>query len=121
MEGWVMSGVVIEFPWKRASARCIAETNDTKSLSLDRKRPRLLKARVQRITALLGELERISAPSTEVSAMLMQARATICKVEERLGRRGLADAVQPLAIEDEGDSQPHVDPDVLERHFHSVE
>ena len=116
-----MSGIVIEFPGKQASARYSAETNDTKPMPLGRKRSRPLKARVQRITALLSELERISAPSTEVSVMLIQARATISKVEERLGRRGLTDAVQPLAIEDEGDSQTHVDHDVLERHFHPVE
>jgi hypothetical protein len=124
-KGRVMAALVIEFPGKWASACHGAETNatnDTKQRPrLGRKRPRLLKARVQRITALLAELERISVPSAEVSAMLTRARASIGKVEERLGEFGSADAARLAAVEDEGDSQPHVDHDVLARHFHSIE
>ena len=120
-----MSGIVIEFPGKWTSAHRGAgpdATNDTKRTPpAGRKRRKLLKARVQRITALLAELERISPPSTEVSAMLTQARASIGKVEERLGRRGSADPARPGAADDESDSQPHIDHDVLERHFHSIE
>jgi len=113
-----MGGIVIEFPGKRPGARQGAEpiaTNDTRQMPpLGRKPPRLLKARVRRITALLAELDRISPPSAEISAMLTQARASICRVEER--GRGLVDA-GPAVVEVEGDSQPHVDRDVLERHF----
>ena len=115
-----MGGIVIEFPGKWAGACHRAEpiaTNDTTGMPpLGRKRPRLIKARVRRITALLAELDRISPPSAEISAMLTQARASICRVEERLGGRGLADA-EAAVVEVEGDSQPHVDRDVLERHF----
>ena len=114
-----MGGIVIQFPGKRPGARQGAEpiaTNDTRQMPpLGRKPPRLLKVRVRRITALLAELDRISPPSAEISAMLTQARASICRVEERRGR-GLADA-GPAVVEVEGDSQPHVDRDVLERHF----
>jgi hypothetical protein len=116
-----MSGIVIEFPGKWAISGGGDETvatNDTKQLPpLGRKRPRLLKARVRRITALLAELDRISPPSAEISAMLTQARASICKVEERLAGCGLADAARAAVVEDEDDSQPDVDHDVLERHF----
>ena len=117
-----MGGTVIEFPGKWASAYRGAETNDTERMPpRGRKHRRLLRARVQRITALLAELELISPPSAEISAMLTQARASICKVEERLGGRGLADAARAAAVEVEGDAQPHVDHDVLERHFHAIE
>jgi hypothetical protein len=115
-----MGGIVIEFPGKWAGACHRAEpiaTNDTTEMPpLGRKRPRLIKARVRRITALLAELDRISPPSAEISAMLTHARASIRRVEERLGGRGLADAGAAV-VEVEGDSQPHVDRDVLERHF----
>ena len=115
-----MGGIVIEFPGKRPGAGQGVEpiaTNHTRQMPLlGRKHPRLLKARVRRITALLAELDRISPPSAEISAMLTQARASICRVEERLGGRGLADAGAAV-VEVEDDSQPHVDRDVLERHF----
>src|SRR6185437_1184262 len=91
--GKVMGGIVIEFPGKRPGAGQGVEpiaTNHTRQMPpLGRKHPRLLKARVRRITALLAELDRISPPSDEISAMLTQARASICRVEERLGGRGL--------------------------------
>jgi hypothetical protein len=120
-----MGGIVIAFPGKWASAYRRAETNEAsetqKMPARSGKRPRLLKARVERVTALLAELERISPPLAEVSAMQTQVRASICKIEEKLGGRGLGDAAQVAAVEDDGDSQPHVDHDVLERHFHPIE
>src|SRR5262245_47928013 len=121
-----MSGIVVEFPGKWTSAHRSGAvpdaTNDTRRMPpAGRKRRKLLKARVQRITALLAELECISPPSAEVSAMLTHARASISRVEKRLGGHGSVEAARPGAFDGEGDSQPHIDHDVLERHFHSVE
>lgn len=120
-----MSGIVIEFPGIGASVNRVADaraTTDTNQMPpLGSRRRRLLEARVQRITALLAELGRLSPPSAESAAMLAQARATVGRIEERLGGRGSGDASRPVTIEDEGNSQPHVDHDAMERHFHSFE
>jgi hypothetical protein len=46
--------------------------------------------------------------------MLAQARASICKAEQMLGLRDVAQSAPPT-LEEEGDPQPHVDPEALER------
>jgi hypothetical protein len=81
-----------------------------------KQRPRL-RLQIERITALLEELEGITGHSSEVpSALLARAHAVVCKAELKLGLR---DAVRPATpiLEEEGDPQPHVDWEVLERLF----
>jgi len=51
-------------------------------------------------------------------AMLARARDGICNAEQVLGLRHVPDAVPPL-LQQEGDPQPHVDREILERHFNS--
>jgi hypothetical protein len=104
-----MSAYVIPFPGKWSSARSGAKTKKVRPGS--RRRPPQVEAQVERITALLTELGDLSPPSADVSAVLTQAHATIKQVRERLALRGL-----PL-LEEEGDAQPHVDHEALERHF----
>lgn len=87
-----MSAVVIAFPGNQTSARCGGKTK--KSLHGSKRRPQL-KMRVDRITALLDELEEIA--------------------------RGLEHSALPPVIQDEGNPQPHVDREVLERFFHSLD
>ena len=112
-----MSGVVIEFPgyWRGVGPRARAR----KGLPRNRKRPQHLKARVERIAALLTELEAMSPPSAEVLAILIQARATVSRVEEKLTSHYLRHSEARAAAEDEGDPQPHVDREVLEHLFNS--
>jgi hypothetical protein len=104
-----MNGVVIAFPGDWVGARRVANGRSP------------VEAQVERITALLDELEGVSLASADVSLMLTEARATICKMEERLASRGLNHATPSGVIEDEGDPQPHVDREVLERHFQSLD
>jgi hypothetical protein len=75
---------------------------------------------IERITALLEELEDISAHASNLPpAMLARARDGICNAEQVLGlRQQVPDAAPPI-LEQEGDPQPHVDREVLERHFNS--
>jgi hypothetical protein len=114
--GWSMGGIVIAFPGVRASTRRIA-----RKMSLPRsprQRPPLT-VQIERITALLEELEDISAHASNLPpVMLARARDGICNAEQVLGLRQVPDAVPPI-LEQEGDPQPHVDREVLERHFNS--
>ena len=114
-----MGGVVIAFPGDWPRAHRAAKTKKVSPRS--RKRPPHIKAQVERITAILAELQGMSLESAEVSAMLAQTSATMCKVEERLVSRRLSHSAPPPVTEDQGDSQPHVDPEVLERHFYSLD
>jgi hypothetical protein len=76
---------------------------------------------IERISALLQELEDMSCRSSEVpSAVLTQARASICKVEEMLGPRDVGHSVPPALGEDEVEPQPHVDREVLDRLYLSL-
>jgi hypothetical protein len=114
--GWSMGGIVIAFPGVRASTRRTA-----RKMSLSRSpshRPRLT-VQIERITALLEELEDMSAHASNLPpAMLARARDGICNAEQVLGLRQVPDAVPPL-LQQEGDPQPHVDREILERHFNS--
>ena len=107
-----MGGIVIAFPGVRASTRRIG-----RKMSLprsQRQRPPL-KVQIERITALLKELEDISDHASKLPpAMLARARDGICNAEQVLGLR----QVPPL-LQQEGGPQPHVDREVLERHFNS--
>ena len=117
--GMVMGGIVIAFPRTRAGAYCTKAKKS--SLRARRRRPQL-KVQVERITALLEELEDISSNSSEVpSAILTRARASICKVEEMLGPGCAGHLAARALVEDEGAAQPHIDRKSLERHFRSLD
>ena len=108
-----MTGIVIAFPKNRAGAK-------TKKVHPSRrKQPSQIRVRVDRIALLLAELDNLVPLSGEVSAVLTQALATISQIEEKLAERSWGPSA-PGAAEEHGDSQPHVDPDVLERHFRSL-
>ena len=114
-----MGGIVIAFPRTRASAYC---TKAEKSSLRGRRRRPQLKVQVERITALIEELEDMSRHSSEVpSAMLTRARASICKVEEMLEPSCVGHLAPPALVEDEGDPQPHVDRKLLERLIRSLD
>jgi hypothetical protein len=108
-----MTACVIPFPGKWPSAGDGAKTKKVRPGS--RKRPSQVEAQVQCITALLTELKDLSPSSAVISAVLTQAHATIKQVRERLASRGVS------LLEDEGDAQPHIDRDALERHFQSLD
>jgi hypothetical protein len=83
------------------------------------RQPPPLKVQIERITALLEELEDISDHARKLPpAMLARARDGICNAEQVLGLRQVPDAVPPL-LQQEDDPQPLVDREVLERHFNS--
>ena len=83
-----------------------------------KKRPPRLELQIERITRLLEELEGIAAHSSKVPpAMLARARANICTAEQMLGLRDMAQS--PPILEEEGDPQPHVDHEALERLYHA--
>jgi hypothetical protein len=107
-----MTGIVIAFPKNRAGARA-KNVHPSR-----RKQPSQIRVRVDRIALLLAELDNLVPLSGEVSAVLTQALATVSQMEEKLAERSWGPSA--LGAEEDGDSQPHVDPDVLERHFHSL-
>ena len=113
-----MGGIVIAFPGVRASGR---RTAGTKSLPHRRRQRPQLKAQIERISALLEELNALSGASSKVPpAMLAQARDSICDAEQDLGLRQVPAAAPPL-LEQEGDPQPYVDREALERLYHSLD
>lgn len=109
----IMSGMVIAFPGTETGSRRKARTKRAGSRT-----PRL-EARVERISALLEELEDISSPSVELSTMLARARASMHQVEARLRGRARDLTATPAAADDEGEPQPDLAHEVLDRHFHS--
>ena len=112
-----MRGIVIEFPKHRGGE---SRGVGTKRSALHRQRPPRLELQIGRINALLEELESITGYSSKVpSAMLARARAG-CKAEQKLGLRDAAEPATPI-IEEEGDPQPHVDREALERLYHSLD
>ena len=67
---------------------------------------------IARIAALLGELEALSADAAEVPApLLILTRASIEKA------LGVLKNCQPSQEDDEGDPQPDIDGDLLERMY----
>ena len=52
--------------------------------------------------------------------MVARARAGVCKAEQKLGLRDAAEPATPIN-EKEGDPQPHVDREALERLYHSLD
>jgi hypothetical protein len=108
-----MGGIVIAFP--RVRARC---QRRIKSLPRSRSQRPQLKAQIERIMALLGELEDISAHSRKLPpAMRARTRTSIRKAERALGLRDDV-AHASSAIPDQASApQPNVDREVLERLF----
>ena len=112
-----MRGTVIEFPKHRAGE--YRSVGAIKPALRAQKRPPRLKLQIERITRLLEELEGIAGHSSKVPpAMLAQARANICAAEQILGLRDVAQSAPPI-LEEEGDPQPHVDHEALERLYHA--
>jgi hypothetical protein len=106
---------VIAFPAGRS--RTLRSADLARSWQRSRKQRPRLTAQIERTTALLEELEGITGHSSEVpSAMLARARAVVCKTELKLGLRDVAQPATPI-LEEEGDPQPHVDREALERLF----
>ena len=109
-----MGGIVIAFPGGRASTRRGA---GTKSPPRRRRQRPQLKAQMERISALLEELDALSGASIKVPpAMLAQARDSICNAEQVLALRLVPDTA-PSLLKQEDDPQPYVDPEALERLF----
>ena len=74
--------------------------------------PRGSAQQIARIAALLGELEALSADAAEVPApLLILTRASIEKA------LGVLKNCQPSQEDDEGDPQPDIDGDLLERMY----
>jgi len=75
------------------------------------------KPHISRIATLLGEIEALSRDATEVSLpVLMQTRASLEKARSVLQHCGHGASDE----EDEGDPQPDVDGDLLERMYHDL-
>jgi len=118
-KGSIMSGVVIAFPGSTANAHCAHKAR--KALRGSRKQSSQIKARVERIGLLLAELDNLLPLSSDLSAVLTHALATVSQVEERLGSTSPSHPAAGGNVEEERDSQPHVDREVLERHFQSLD
>ena len=113
-----MTAIVIAFPGGKASAHRAAKAKKVSRGS--RQKRSLIKARVDRIGVLLAELDNLMPLSSEVSSVLTHALATVAQVEERLASTRPSRPAARSAVEDERDPQPHVDQEVLERHFHQL-
>jgi hypothetical protein len=114
-----MGAILIAFPATRT--RAYRSTRTKKSPSPDRRHRPQLRVQVERITALLEELDDLSGASIKVpSAMLTQACASTSKLKQSLGSRDVAQPMPPM-VEVEGDPQPHVDREVLERLYDSLD
>ena len=104
---------MIEFPSPRASADGRVKRFRLRGLSQG---PRL-KWQIERVTALLEEIDDIAGRSDELPpAMLERVRADIGKAEQMLRRRGRVRSLR-LLVEEEHDTQPNVDREMLERAF----
>jgi hypothetical protein len=110
-----MKGTIIPFPGSRAHANRTLST--LRPPRCGRRLSSQVRAQIERIADLLEELEAISNHSSELSPE-MQAR-----VRDSISNASLI--VQPLdqtqrppgVVEAEGDPQPHVPREVLERLF----
>jgi hypothetical protein len=111
---------VIAFPGDRA--RVFRSADLTRTRQRGHKQPQRLKPQIERINALLEELEGLTGHSSEMpSAMLTRARAIVCKAEQKLGLRDVGHSTLPGLVDGEGDPQPHVDREVLDRLLYSPE
>jgi hypothetical protein len=111
---------VIAFPGDRARAFRSADLAKTRQRSR-KQRPRL-KPQIERINALLEELEGLTGHSSGTpSAMLTRARAIVCQAEQKLGPHDVGHSTLPSQVEADGDPQPHVEREVLDRLLYSPE
>jgi hypothetical protein len=110
-----MHGKVIDL--RRLRGRGKYNSRASKKVPLGRSRRHgleLQKLQIARIAALLDELEVLSRHSRDVPlSMLTRARACIRNV------RGMP--VRPSDVEDEGDPQPEVDRELLDRLCRSLD
>ncbi len=112
-----MSGTIVPFPGSRADANRTFCTLRPHGRRLSSR----VRAQIERIADLLEELEAISDHSSELSpAMQARVRNSISKAALIVQSCGQAKRA-PGVVEDEGDPQPHVDREVLERVFQSWE
>ena len=106
-----MSGIVIAFPGPGTGTRRVCRSRQ--------KRSSQIMARVDRIALLLAELDNLVPLPAGVSAALTDALATISEGEEKRGKRTSGHSA-PATAEDDSDPQPHVNHDVLEGYFQSL-
>ena len=105
-----MGGIVIAFPGVRARSQ-----RGKRSLCCRQSPRRQLRVQIERITALLEELEDISKHSGKLPpAMRARSRSSMRKAERTLGLRN---EMASARLDQESDPQPHVDREVLERLF----
>ena len=110
-----MSGTVIRFPASRAEPGRTLST--PKPHRRDRKLSPQARAQIERIADLLEEIEAMSDHSRDLlPAMQARVRNSIYQAAQFVELRDLARSA-PVRGEDEGDPQPHVDREVLERLF----
>ena len=112
-----MTGIVIAFPGTGASTKGVRPSRQKHPSEV--KRPSQVKAKVDRIALLLAELDNLVPLPAGVSAALTNALATISEVEEKRGKRTSGHSA-PATAEDDSDPQPHVNHDVLEGYFQSL-
>ena len=117
--GISMSGKIVPFPGSRADANCtLSPLRPPRS---GRRLSSQVRVQIERMADLLEELEAISDHSSELSpAMQARVRDSISKAALIVQSCGQAKRA-PGVVEDEGDPQPHVDREVLERVFQSWE
>jgi len=107
-----MHGIVIDL--RRLRGRGKYNSRASKKVPVGRSRRDGLELQVARIAALLDELEELSCHSRDVPlSMLTRARACFRNV------RGMP--VRPSDVEDEGDPQPEVDRELLDRLCRSLD
>jgi hypothetical protein len=110
-----MSGKIVRFPGSRADANCTL--SPVRPPRCGRRLSSQARAQIERIADLLEELEVITHHSRELSpAMQARVRDSISKAVLIVQPRGQAERA-PGVVEDEGDPQPHVPREVLERVF----
>jgi hypothetical protein len=110
-----MSGTVIRFPGSRAEPGRSLST--PKPHRRDRKLSPRARAQIERIADLLEEIEAMSDHSRDLlPAMQARVRDSIYQAAQFVELRDLARSA-PVSGEDEGDPQPHVDHEALERFY----
>jgi hypothetical protein len=109
----IVTVIVIAFPGEWAGA------NIEKAQESSGRRLPQISARLDRIAVLLAELDNLPLLFAEAPAVLTQARETLRSIEDELATRSLAYSA-PTAAGGDDDFQPHVDREVLERHFRAL-
>ena len=107
-----MSGMVIDL--RRLRGRGKYNSKGRKKAPLEKSRRHRLELQIARIVALLEELEQLSRHSTDLPlSTLARARACIRNVGEM--------PVRPSDVENEGEPQPEVNRELLDRLCRSLD